>query len=255
MPDMLRSFVIPFTRSVSSRDPEQASLNVRLHEPSLTGDNLGLKTWASSLLLSKRLQRLRSHLPPARPRVLELGSGTGLVGIAAACLWSADVTLSDLPEIVPNLQKNVRENSKTVQHHGGTSSVRALDWSDSKEISPSEDEKFPVVIGADPLYSPEHPRLLVETIKRWLRPTRDARFVVELPLRGRYDVERAELKQRLTQAHLRIEDEGEEVGYDDWIGYEGQLEVTCWWAVWKPEVASGANVERAMEASKPTPIG
>jgi predicted nicotinamide N-methyase len=232
MPTMLRKFTIA------------NHVGVVLREPSLTEDNLGLKTWTSSLLLARRLGSVRNYLPPQHFRVLELGAGTGLVGIAAACIWRTEVSLTDLPEIVPNLQYNVDHNLEIVQAFRGKPSVMSLDWSDAAHAPTSYHQQYPVILAADPLYSPAHPRLLAETVERWLLRTSDARFIVELPLREGYDQERADLKVRLKEIGLEIEAEGTESGYDDWEGNDGQLkEVTCWWAVWKfvqavPQVVS-----------------
>lgn len=216
-------------------------LSVTLHEPSLTGDNLGLKTWTSSLLLAKRLQELSRHLPsPDGPcvRALELGAGTGLAGIAAACIWKADVTLTDLPQIVGNLGRNVGANSDMVEKAGGRVQTAILDWSDPTSTPKSDGERFPVIFAADPLYSPEHPRLLVDTVLRWLRWEWHSCLILELPLREGYDVERRELKRRLQDCGFILRDEGEDRGFDDWQGREGQLqEVRCSWSVWQPDIS------------------
>jgi predicted nicotinamide N-methyase len=165
--------------------------------------------------------------------VLELGAGTGLVGIATACIWRTHVTLTDLPEIVPNLQYNIDHNRKLAQQCGGNISVMSLDWSDASNTPTSSCQQYPVILAADPLYSSAHPRLLTETVGRWLLKSYDSRFIVELPLREGYDQERADLRVRLEKIGLQVEAEGMESGYDDWEGTDGQLkEVTCWWAVW-----------------------
>jgi predicted nicotinamide N-methyase len=222
MPTLLRKFSIA------------DHIEIVLREPSLTGDNLGLKTWTSSLLLARRLGSLRAYLPSEEFHVLELGAGTGLVGIAAACVWKTQITLTDLPEIVSNLQHNTDQNSDLVQSFGGHTSTSSLDWSDAVNAPASSLQQYPVIVAADPLYSADHPRLLAETVGRWLLRMVDARFIVELPLRDGYDQERAELKTRLNEIGLQVEVEGTESGYDDWEASDGQLkEVTCWWAVWK----------------------
>ena len=209
-------------------------VQVVIREPSLTGDNLGLKTWTSALLLARRLGSLRSHLASGELRVLELGSGTGLVGIAAACVWKTQVTLTDLPEIVPNLQHNAEQNRELVHSFGGDASTMALDWSNTHKMPIPQHQQYPVILAADPLYSPEHPIWLTETVDKWLLRNTIARFIVELPLREGYDQERAELKVRLKAIGLEVEAEGLESGYDDWEGHDGNLkEVNCWWAVWK----------------------
>lgn len=107
---MSRIFKIP--RDTSGK----WTLEIELVEPTLTGDNVGHKTWLSAYLLARHLpvmiEKLHPHphpsvqslIPnPSRPmRILELGSGTGLVGItAAALLPHAHVRLTDLPEVGP----------------------------------------------------------------------------------------------------------------------------------------------------------
>lgn len=245
MPSISRTFSIPVNNSRGS-----PAVAITLHEPSLTGDNLGMKTWVSSMLLAKRLASpvLRSHLsqpPPSITRensplhVLELGSGTGLVGIAAARLLPANVALTDLPSIVPNLTRNLLTNEPLVTENGGSASATVLDWSDSSDIPSDEGARYPVILAADPLYSPDHPKLLVATVDRWLRRDEAACFVIELPLRDAYRAEVADFRMRMAQTRFICVDEGEETGYDDWQDRDGgAVEVRCWWGIWKRSTKS-----------------
>lgn len=168
MPEMTRSWVIP----ASSSHPE---LKLEIREPPLTGDNLGLKTWGTAFVISKKLEylgaRYFSHLLSNTENVfttdtgstltipklqmlecvfpdrcmaygpcelslfivcwlcfIRLGSGTGLVGIAAAAIWKVPVVLTDLPEIQENLEFNVNQNSAIVKSYGGKVSCATLDW-------------------------------------------------------------------------------------------------------------------------------
>lgn len=214
-----------------------------LHEPSITADNLGMKTWVSSFLLSRRLHSILGLVHPEstapKPdhtlRALELGSGTGLVGMSFAALQgkSATIHLTDLPEILPNLAHNVALNVELLNRTAATVTTGTLDWSVTPENPPTEAEKYDVIVAADSLYSSNHPKWLVNTISQWLSRGLDARVIVEMPLRDGYLQQIDEFRQRMGQLGLAVVEEGEDVGYDDWEGADGEsVEVRCWWAVW-----------------------
>lgn len=231
MGDLCRSFYIPL-----SPDNVEEAVEIVLHEPALTGDSLGLKTWASSYLLAKRLVKVRSNLPtfPEGTTLLELGSGTGLVGLAAAAAYRAHVILTDLPDIVPNLERNAKENATTLRACGAKVDVAILDWTEPASF-PAESHTFPLILAADPLYSDDHPRLLVQAIKHHLSLSDSARVIVEMPLREAYAPERQDFRERMLAIGLDIAEDGEEVGFDDWSsGHDNELiEVRCWWSIWK----------------------
>ncbi|KAH8728300.1 putative methyltransferase-domain-containing protein [Phaeosphaeriaceae sp. PMI808] len=225
------------------------SFELNIHEPALTGDDLGLKTWAASYLLAKRLYTLNLIQPSnqPKPQILELGSGTGLVGLAMAGL-GADVILTDLPSIYTNLERNAKSNSATIVQNGGSARTGILDWSnpsvcelpDAIDSSKSKviTSKFPLILAADSLYSPEHPHMLVDTIETWLSQESSARVIVEFPYREAYLPEIKAFRDRMTKFELYILEEGEEKGYDDWGSTSANKEqdedaiVTCWWSVW-----------------------
>ncbi|AAS52921.1 AER240Wp [Eremothecium gossypii ATCC 10895] len=177
-----------------------------LHEPALTSDNLGLKTWGASLLLSRRVAGFTG-----KKRVLELGAGTGLVGIAYALanIDADDVFVTDLPEIVPNLRHNLALNNLT--------NVRAsvLDWSDPTSFLHEHGElQFDAIFVADPIYSPNHPQLLVQTVARFLAPA--GTLYLEIPIRAQYATERRLLWDLLAAHHLKVICTEEDRGNDDW---------------------------------------
>ena len=250
-----RSFAIPLLPTApcrgssqiqsSSKEPPQDCdptdvVQLTLHEPPMTADNLGLKTWASSYLLAKQLCLLRQHIPDLAQdaAILELGAGTGLVGMAAALVFRRHTVLTDLPEIVPNLEQNARSNSEVISSCGGSASAAVLDWTRPDELElasfDGSPNSFPLIVVADPIYSPDHPRMLVDAIKCHLSMDKSARVVIELPLRDAYADERQDLRDRLAGIGLRIVEQGEEIGYDDWSAGQGEelSEVKCWWSIW-----------------------
>ena len=79
-------------------------------------------------------------------RVLELGSGVGLVALALACR-GANVVATERAIALPLLEKNVEANAALVERRGGTLSCAALDWT-----TPDADvlnRGYDAVVGAD----------------------------------------------------------------------------------------------------------
>jgi protein N-lysine methyltransferase METTL21C len=108
------------------------SINATIAIRELRSRGLSFQLWpaASTLvsLLDLNPSVLLSHLQLKQTplKILELGSGTGLVGIAAAALLGAHVTLTDLPNVLPNLQYNAELNSSVISSRGGFISVQQL---------------------------------------------------------------------------------------------------------------------------------
>ncbi|PHH77484.1 hypothetical protein CDD80_548 [Ophiocordyceps camponoti-rufipedis] len=211
-----------------------------IREPAMTGDDaLGLKTWASALVLARQMPALAATsvahlLDGTKPRVLELGAGTGLVGLAAAALWGVVVAVSDLPRIVDNLRYNVEANEGVVGGRGGRVVAGALTWGadeagcDDDEVERSlfgEPFQFDVVLAADPLYDDDHPRLLASTIGRHLAKGKDSRAMVMVPRRDATTVRLLEAFRDAMaglEARLVCDEEEELLGRDDWGGGEGE---------------------------------
>ena len=118
--------------------------------------------------------------------------------------------------------------------HKGTAAVAVLDWSDLPQpgarLPGEEVYSYDLVLAADPLYSPTHPRWLVDAIERYLKRDDSARFMVELPLRQAYQPQVEEFKDRMRDSGLRVVVDGEGTGFDDWD--DGRAEVRTYWGVW-----------------------
>ncbi|KAK6340329.1 hypothetical protein TWF730_002092 [Orbilia blumenaviensis] len=256
MPSLDRSFRIT------------SDVEIKIHEPTLDGDNLGLKTWGAAYALGKRIggdEIMKGAICTAlsgfssssnagilhpdnyndnRKRILELGAGTGLAGLALAgtvnsiinqnsntttTMVKVQVHLTDLPEIVTNLQRNVDINESSLP-----SSVEVttgvLDWRLHATAEAQQEPRYPLVIAADSLYSSEHPGLLSTVVEGWLERSQTARFIVELPLRKLFGGEVSDFRNLMAQKGFVVLEEGEENARDDWG--EGGERMTCWWAVY-----------------------
>jgi predicted nicotinamide N-methyase len=96
------------------------------------------KLWPAAPLLAAAIVR---NPPTSGTKVLELGCGSGLVGITAlAC--NCDVTFSDYVPLAVNLAlENARRNGF------GSARGLVLDWR-----APAGDEQFPFIVAADVTY-------------------------------------------------------------------------------------------------------
>lgn len=246
-----RTFSILTWPPASSRDgTTTGKTNIVLHEPSLTNDNLGHKTWASAYVLARKHQLIRTlHIEVLSSsalttyEILELGSGTGLVGITLAAMLGVPVMLTDLPDIVQNLADNVTANSGIIAARGGRARVAALDWRVPSSIKlvaagspqlPCRSLGSPLIIAADPIYDPEQPAWLAQTIGYHLAAKPEARAVVTIAIREAFGHERADFATLMGKQNLVMSDQQFDSGFDDWAGADSseRTAVQCWTSVW-----------------------
>ncbi|PBP19349.1 hypothetical protein BUE80_DR009960 [Diplocarpon rosae] len=230
--EMTRTWVIP--KSLASRE-----VSFRLREPPLTGDMLGLKTWGTSYVISKKLEQIGSEYlggvmnrSSGSSQVLELGAGTGLVGMAAAAIWGINVILTDLEEIIENLLFNIEVNQATVEDLGGSVSGGVLDWTNPDAALPLLPcKEFEIIIAADPMYDNEHPDLVAEMIERFLKRETESRALVAIPLRDDHTRRMAaEFSDIMENSGFCVVHQGSEIFKDDW-GTTEEMQVQ--WTIWR----------------------
>ena len=144
---------------------------VRDSEKQADGDT-GRTVWDAAVVLAKYME-INGAMMRGK-RVLELGAGTGLAGLAAAAL-GAHVDISDLSYCLPNIIQNIQKTNltggggggggrggggggeregegergggKQVNEAGGHASARELDWTQPK-FEPNLDV-YDYILGAD----------------------------------------------------------------------------------------------------------
>ncbi|EHY58910.1 hypothetical protein ABEF92_001551 [Exophiala dermatitidis] len=223
---MTRSFQVPRGSDVP--------LEIKIAEPALRAQGLSLTTWTSSFVLASLLHKLPVEFPPSSSpiQVLELGAGTGLVGLTAAALWNVPVVLTDLAPIVPGLAGNVKLNDSLVKDRVRCGS---LDWAaphnltlQTGETYSADTSKAWLILAADTVYSEEHPELLSKAILRWLDRGSSSRVILTYPLRVAYLDQIRQLWELLEAGGLEAIQEGrEQASADDWDD-----EGLCEWSVW-----------------------
>lgn len=172
----------------------------------MLSSSTGHRTWGSATLLALDvLNRPRQIFGNASSpiHVLELGSGTGLVGLAAAFALQAragpfHVCLTDFDDdALANLQHNVTQNLADVDcaREPTDVQIKKLDWASclSLQAPPGFARQFDIILAADVVYEPDHVRLVhaaVSCLLRFPEPGRDApSFHVVVPLRPTHAAE------------------------------------------------------------------
>lgn len=231
-------------------DKATSTIPIQIAAPDIKAENLPLSTWTASVVLANQLHKLESLLPKSTREtsinssipVLELGAGTGLVGLSAACLWKTTAILTDLDPILPGLVANVALNRATITRHGGVAACGSLDWSrpGTLALAKAEDvhkmqtvpssRKARIILAADTIYDSDHPELLTNAIFEWLEKSTDARVCICYPLRVAYLDEIRELWQRLEDGGLENLTEGKEMHVGD--SPNGDDEALCEWSIW-----------------------
>jgi len=86
----------------------------------------GVVVWDAAIVLAKYLQTVQGQLQGRS--VIELGSGTGVVGLSAAALGASPVLLTDLPALIELIQHNISQNSPVLTD--GHCTTTPLVWGD-----------------------------------------------------------------------------------------------------------------------------
>lgn len=128
------------------------------------GKGTGLTTWDGSVVLAKYLEHTRMDDVRGK-RIVELGTGTGLVGISAALMGAKEAILTDLEYTMANLERNVAMTmAKTSSIHGAIS-TRVLDWF----APPLDMGNLDLILASDVVWVEELIAPLVQTMATLVR--------------------------------------------------------------------------------------
>lgn len=127
--------------------------------------DVGCVVWDAAIVLSKYLETRQFYNVESDAstwsgkNIIELGAGTGVVGLVAASL-GANVTVTDLEDLQPLLQLNIRKNQELIR----TSSITAkvLKWGENVEDFLPHPH---YILMADCIYYEQSVEPLVETLK------------------------------------------------------------------------------------------
>ncbi|KAJ1966837.1 hypothetical protein H4R35_006885 [Dimargaris xerosporica] len=202
----------PVTRQFSI-----CGVTIAIREPAFAEVDLGYKTWGASFLLADLI--IRGAIDIKGKRVLELGAGTGLGGLACAMQGARHVCLTDYHDkIIHNLNHNLALNN--VQF---ITTATCLDWgwfaSDAKMVECQAliraaglfAEPFDVIVAADVIYELEHTRWIARLVRHVLQArlqsslatsAEEPAFYIMSPLRHSHS-------QEMTAWNLAMAQEGQ----------------------------------------------
>ncbi|KAM3933570.1 protein-lysine methyltransferase METTL21C-like [Leptodactylus fuscus] len=131
-------------------------------------ENYGGVIWPAAKALCYFLEENRDEFNLKNKKMLEIGSGTGLVSIVA-CILGAHVVATDLPEILGNLRFNLSRNTKGRCLH--YPEVRELTWGhDLQRNFLNTSCVFDYILAADVVYHHTCLDKLLETMKFFCQP-------------------------------------------------------------------------------------
>ncbi|XP_056632378.1 protein N-lysine methyltransferase METTL21D-like [Diorhabda sublineata] len=155
---MENTFIRELDINIGSR-----STVLKLHQK-IEGD-VSCVVWDAAIILAKYLEKWNENNVGyfRNKAIIELGAGVGCVGITAAAL-GGDVTLSDLPEALPLLNLNVKENKTCWEGNQGLIRIIPLDWGTEVELKSPD-----IILLADCVYYEESVLPLIRTLKALAR--------------------------------------------------------------------------------------
>jgi tetratricopeptide (TPR) repeat protein len=139
----------------------------------------GTMIWECGIVLAGYLMHSLTAEQLRGKRVLELGAGTGVAGLAASAL-GAHAVLTDLEPVARLLRCNVGLNREALLAAGGSAEVLPLDWNDAAPHGATAaalpeglaEGRLDLVLGADLVFQPDGRQLpaLVALLRGLLAP-------------------------------------------------------------------------------------
>ena len=128
----------------------------------------------------RSLSKLLHALQTAHLKVLELGSGRGIVGIGLAQLYhNCDILATDLPEAMEILGWNIAQTRPALESRFSKAN---LNWEDDLPISVAE-EQYHLILVSDCTYNSDSIPTLVGTLRVLIKRSPRASIVVSMKVR------------------------------------------------------------------------
>jgi predicted nicotinamide N-methyase len=139
-----------------------------------TFNELGTRVWDTAPLMAKYFEK---NAWAGGKKVLELGSGTGLLGCVLAKL-GAVITLTEQAALIVPLQATLYSNCKD-EVDAGSAKVQQLDW--REDLSPFAAEQYDLVVASDVLVFSKDMPLLHQVLQQLVPRGSKTRLLIGSP--------------------------------------------------------------------------
>lgn len=146
------------------------------------------------------LRELLTRDKARRLRVLEVGAGCGIVGIALSQLRKSDIVLTDLEDAQDIMQSNV---DCAAPASGSSLKRQVLGW--GAGLGDLENARFDLVLVSDCIYNPDSSVLLVETLKEL--SNQNPNLVIFVAFKRRHDADDV-FFEHMQKCELRVVEQG-----------------------------------------------
>ena len=151
-------------------------MDIILEEQTI-GGSIAQRLWPAAEYLA-RFAMEEHHPSPPPMTIVELGAGVGLTGLQLATHWNCRVLLTDLPDAMPLLQRNIHVNRQ--RFRGGEDAVQAqvLSWGNNDDADAALQWIGPgpfLVIASDCVYFPQLHEPLEQTLCHFLQNRMDSK--------------------------------------------------------------------------------
>eukprot|EP00090_Calanus_glacialis_P006702 TRINITY_DN15233_c0_g1_i1.p1 TRINITY_DN15233_c0_g1~~TRINITY_DN15233_c0_g1_i1.p1 ORF type:complete len:215 (+),score=60.33 TRINITY_DN15233_c0_g1_i1:63-707(+) len=147
-----------FIREIELGEDEETVKLVKVDQKN-EGDT-GVVVWDAAIVLSKYLETINDDL--ANKSAIELGSGTGAVGLCAAALGCGKVVLTDREDFIEFLKHNIELNQELFNNE---IIAQSLLWGDKDQIEKAKaNGPFNFILVSDCVFYKESVDDLVDTL-------------------------------------------------------------------------------------------
>ena len=143
---------------------------ITIQQTNTVGTHTGGIVWETSYLLANYLVSFIQQQEKRGGRVLEVGSGCGMLGLILAATNVYDmVVLTETTDVLSNLQQNVKANYHTSRSKKRKTIVhtKQLRWdelqSDVDDVL--QESSFDIIVGTDVIFTPILVRPLLQTLR------------------------------------------------------------------------------------------